>query len=350
MPVKGVRCVLGYVLMEDHHKCMVERPGPPCLIPATILQRITRHDGEREELGIEFSPSSLSNCHRKTVLSRDHDVFINVRDMYKPERGSIYHSFAVHDPPWPGILGTIRELRMSAPISTKYGEQKFWGKADLIVLRQMDGGTLHIAIEDLKTKGEVGHERVEADHEHVRQINEYAWIVQKFLPSWLNKRYGVTHDCQSQVTFTMEEAESYLHMNLNDNVELPHIDEVIVDELTIVYADMSRTRIFTSRGFLYDSGKMLGEKGEDGRWHRFDPPQHEELELAPIHMFATSFTESIIRKGIESRIEAKTLLAPPLTGDAARLQCRSCPVRGACIDIGLKEGRDMSEQEVYGAV
>src|SRR5260221_6833077 len=138
MSVRGVKCVLGYVDTETHLKCMVSRPGPPCLIPPTILQRITHHDGEREELGIEFSPSSLSNCHRKTVLSKDHDVYINVRDMYKPERGSIYHEGLSHDPPWPGILGVVRELRMNTSVSTKYGEQIFWGKPDLIVLSSVE--------------------------------------------------------------------------------------------------------------------------------------------------------------------------------------------------------------------
>ena len=342
MPLKGVSCVRGRLSFEEHRRCMAQEAGPPCLIPPTILQIITRHDEERKALGIEFSPSSLSSCHRKHVLQKDNDFYIDVRAAYKPVRGTIFHAGLAQEGPWDGILGVIRELRMFSMVDTVYGERKFWGQPDLVVLSSVaqvgDRTVLHVKLEDYKTKSEVSHELVEAEHEHVVQINMYAWLVKRFLPGWLRSRGSCCPGTYGD-NGEMQLAAGVLG-----------IDEVIVDELSITYADMKRTRIFTSRTFLYDEGKIKGEVGSDRRWRRTYPIEHEELELAPIHMFTNSYIESKIRKGIEEQIESEVYLSPPLTGDDANIQCGSCPVRQVCIQLGRDEGYDMADQIKIGAV
>ncbi len=334
MSVRGVKCIRGFIDMSEHLRCQREET-PPCLIPPTILRMIVEPNAEREALNIEFSPSSLSSCHRRSVLSKDNDYFVDVAATYKMVRGSIFHQGLEQEPPPPGTLGVVRELRMSAPIKVNGKDEIFWGKADEVTLLAVDGGVLHVAVTDYKTKAEVGHDLIEADREHTVQINQYSWLVQKFLPGWLYSRGSAmpgTYGDNGEMQLT---------------TGLPRIDEVVVDELKISYMDMSRVRTFTSRGFSYDRGKQLGDRDENGRWVKRYPIEYEELELSPLHQFQPHYVEELIRNGIASQIEAETLLAPPLHGDAARLQCGSCAVRDACIDIGRQEGRDMSEQLVY---
>jgi len=282
------------------------------------------------------------------VLQGKHDYYIPVDAAYKMVRGSIMHEGIGQEEAYPGVLGVIRELRMSAPISTIHGEQVFWGKPDEIVLLrveeyvQVDGTLpvkhrLHEKITDYKTRSEISHDLIAADHAHVRQINEYSWLVRRFLPTWISKQAELWSGGWVVEGMDLE------HMHLNKHIALPHIDEVVVDELSIVYMDMSKTRTLTSLGFLEAKGKMKGEM-RDGHWRRDVPNAWETLELEPVHEFGIKFTESLIRKGIEDQIEAETMLAPPLTGDKARLMCGSCPVRQQCCEIGAAEGRDMTEQ------
>jgi PD-(D/E)XK nuclease superfamily len=361
MPLKGVHCALGYVDMDEHMKCMVEEPGPPCGLEPSILQMMTRPNTERTGEGVIFSPSTISSCHRRDVLASNHDWYMDVEQGWKMIRGTIIHEGMGHEPPYPGVLGVVRELRMGAPINTKYGEQRFHGKPDLVVLLNVetkqtyqtveigDGQSvevyqhgdshniLHVKIVDYKTKSEVGHDLVAADRRYVYQVNEYAWIVQQFLPGWLNDTSG---NAMSQAG----------HLQLDASVEeLPHIDEVVVDELSITYMDMKKTRTFSSKAMLYADGKMLSDF-RNGRWIRRNPPEHEELELEPIHQFKPEYMESHIRRGIEEQIKAQKLLALPLVGDDAKLMCRSCPVRQVCYETGIQEGYDMDDQRPFVAV
>ena len=350
MPMRGVKCIRGHISLDEHERCMVQESGPPCLVPPTILQIIIPQKNEREEAGIVFSPSTLSACHRQSALSVDHDYWIDIRQAYKMARGTIFHRGLSQEPPPAGTLGVVRELLMSATIDTKYGEKVLHGTADEVVLLGMeeyvlvDGHDpvkhrLHVKITDFKTRTEVGHDLVSADRRHVVQINEYAWLVRRFLPGWLKKM---------QTAFPELVQHLFMDVAGNDFIVLPDIDEVIVDELSITYLDMSRPRTFTSKGFLYDQGKMLGDR-IGGHWVRRKPPEHEELELEPVHQMQDGYVEGIIRKGIERQIEARTLLAPPLAEEEdVRLMCRSCPVRPACIDTGKREGYNMALQEAIG--
>jgi len=308
-----------------------------------LLQIITRTPQERIDNEVVFSPSSISGCHRQSALSQDHDYYVDVRAAYKMVRGTVFHAGLSQEPPPPGVLGVVRELRMSAPIDTRYGTQQFKGMADEIALLyveeyvKVDGNDpvkhrIHVKITDVKTRTAVGHDLIAADRRHQYQVNFYAWLVARFLPGWLNN--------------PIPDWEKNLF--LNDDARIPHIDEVIVDELSITYLDMARPRTFTSKGFLYDQGKMLGDR-VDGKWVRRKPVEHAELELEPVHQMQEQYVEGIIRKGIEAQIAARSMLAPPLTDpEDVGLLCRSCPVRPACIETGKREGYNMELQEALG--
>jgi len=329
---------------------MREELGPPCGIPQTILQIITRPNREREEAGVVFSPSSIQACHRQPTLTKDHDYWTDVKAGYKPTRGTIFHAGLANEPPPGGVLGVVRELRMQAPVDTIYGERQFWGMPDEVTLLRVatelrlageagKGTTitrLYVKITDFKTRTEVGHDLVRADERHIQQINMYAWLVARFLPGWIKSRGA----CCAGIYGDNGE------MELNQGVL--DVDEVIVDELSIVYLDMSRPRTFTSKGFLYDEGKLKGDM-VDGKWRRRKPEEHEELELEPLKQYSSEDVEGMIREGIEGKIEAEMMLAPPLTKlEDVRLMCRSCPVRPDCILTGKKEGYDMTLQEAIG--
>ncbi len=353
MPIKGVACVRGVIPMAEHYRCMTEQNGPPCGLSPTILQMITEHDVERKQEGVVFSPSSISSCHRQSALSRDNDYYIPVKKAYLPTRGTIFHQGLGQEPAYPGVLGVIRELRMGTQIDTAYGEQTFKGKPDEVVLLSVErvestnkyllgSNILHVKLTDYKTRSDIGHDLVAADRRHVIQINQYAWLVKRFLPGYLNQVFGSIIpplDGNGQVVL-----EQHLFMGSRDR--LPHIDEVVIDELSIEYLDMSKSRIFSSKGFLYTEGKMVTDM-MGGRSVRRKPAEYEELELEPLHQFKDRYVEGIIRKGIEAQIEAGTLLAPPLTGDDARLMCGGCAVRQVCYDLGRQEGYDMLDQRPY---
>jgi hypothetical protein len=336
--------------MEDHQRCMVENAGPPCGIEPSILEMITRPNMERERESVVFSPSSLSSCHRQTALKTNNDWYLAVDQGYKMVRGTIVHNGMGHEPPYPGVLGVVRELRMGAPINTKYGMQQFKGKPDLVVLLGVTvkpevhpdevvdlqlKNQLHIKIVDYKTRSEVGHDLVRADDKYAYQVNMYAWLAAQFLPHYINNFAswdGAGDDYAD-------------HLFLN-NPSLPYIDEVVIDELSITYMDMKQTRTFTSKGLLSAKGKMLGDR-VNGRWIRRTPAEHDELELEPIPLFRPKYTESLIRQGIEKQIDAETMLAPPLEGADAELMCRNCPVREACYLLGRREGYKMTDQAPF---
>lgn len=334
MTVIGFSCVRGRVSLEEHRECMLSEA--PCGFSPTVLEMMIRPTEGRE--GVQFSPSSIAGCHRQHALQADHDWYLDPEKAYSSTRGTLVH-FQFRDEPAPaGTLGVVRELRMNAPIKTRYGEQHFSGQVDEILLLgvevdDMGRAVLHVSITDWKTKADVPHSLLEAEKRHVHQINQYAWLASQILKDYLNGWEG------------MAPKEARLRLN----VDIPTIDQVVVDGLSVVYLSMSKQRTFTTGRLLYAKGKQRTELGSDGKYHRVDPIEHETLELVPLHEFSLSYTESIIRKGIEVQIEGQQALAAPLEGDDASRMCPSCGVRDTCIALGKAQGYDMVYQEAKRA-
>ena len=190
--------------------------------------------------------------------------------------------------------------------------------------------TLHVAITDWKTKSDIPHSLLEADRRHVYQVNDYAWLTTRVLADYLNN-WEIMAPKEARFDLTGD--------------PLPHIDQVVVDDLNVVYLSMSKVRTFTTGRLLYAKGKQVTAMGEDGKRHVVQPVEHEVLELAPLHEFSLSYTESLIRKGIEDQIAGREALAAPLEGDDAFLMCPGCGVKDVCIALGKAQGYSMEFQE-----
>lgn len=329
MAIKGFSCVRGQIPMEEHKKCMLN--DAPCGFSPTILEMMVRPPADRE--GVQFSPSSIAGCHRQHALQADHDWYLDPKKSYASARGTLIHFLLREEPAPEGTLGVIRELRMHAPIQTRHGEQRFSGQVDEILLLSLEfddygSSVLHVSITDWKTKADIPHALVEADRRHVYQVNEYAWIVTQVLKDYLNEwEIRAPEGARFQLT----------------GDPLPHIDQVVVDEFSVVYMSMSKVRRFTTGKLLYAEGKQKTVVGTDLKPHRID--EHEILELTPLHEFDLKYTEGIIRKGIEDQMAGKESLAAPLEGDDALLMCPSCGVKDVCITIGKAQGLNMQAQE-----
>lgn len=330
MGIIGFSCVRGKISMEEHKKCMLS--DAPCGFSPTLLEMMVRPQTDRE--GVKFSPSSIAGCHRQHALQMDHDWYLDPESTYRSVRGTLIHQGLAEKPAPEGTLGVVRELRMHAPITTRYGGQRFSGQVDEILLLHLERVpgevVLHVSITDWKTKTDIPHSMIEADRRHIYQINNYAWIVTQVLADYLNNwEVMASGDARFQLT----------------GGPLPHIDRVVVDELRIVYVSMSKVRSFVSNRLLYAKGKQKTEIGEDGKKHIIYPVEHETLELVPLHEFSLGYTESIIRKGIEEQIEGQEALAAPLEGEDAYLMCPSCGVKDVCISLGKAQGYSMQYQE-----
>lgn len=330
MAIKGFSCVRGQIPMEEHKKCMLN--DAPCGFSPTLLDLMIRPAEGRE--GVQFSPSSIAGCHRQHALQADHDWYLDPEKAYASLRGTLIHHGLAEEPAPEGTLGVIRELRMHAPIQTRHGEQRFSGQVDEILLLSLEfddygSAVLHVGITDWKTKNDIPHALIEADRRHVYQINEYAWLATTVLAQYINEwEIRATAGARFQLT----------------GGPLPHIDQVVVTELSVVYLSMSKVRRFTSGKLLYARGKQKTVIGTDLKPHRVEG-EYETLELSPLHEFSLPYTESIIRKGIEDQMAGKESLANPLEGDDALLMCPSCGVKDVCITIGKAQGLDMTAQE-----
>lgn len=327
MSLKGVYCSRGHVPMDVHKECMLD-PLHPCSLPPDVLEMMTGGPVEREQNNVVYSPSSLMGCSRQGILTTKYDWYISVEgSAWKQTRGHMVHALMEQQPAWPGTLGVIREQRMEATIATKYGEQVFKGKPDVVVLNGIEGHTLHISIIDYKSTGEIGH-KAEADRKHQQQVNQYAWLASKFLSSFL----------MDMVVCWDDGAPLPESVHLNEGTDLTifeqGFDEVVVDELQIFYADFNKTRRFTSAGVLAARGKRNPDR-----------KTYQELELQPIYMMKLKSVERWIRRHIELEIEAQQLMPAPLAYDDRPFSgeayiCYTCPVRETCIEIGRQQGYD----------
>jgi hypothetical protein len=287
----GVSCPRGQILHSECRQCALN-PLHPCQYGPDTLEKMRTDytNPDREPDQSAFTPSRLLSCPRQAVLMQDHDYYVDVDHAYPLTRGNMVHAL-MESARYPGVVETLREHRFKTTIDTCYGPQKFSGKCDLVIIKEIDETGLHVNIVDYKTTSKIGHDKVRAEDEHIWQVNMYAWLVTKVLPDiWTEPGVPVT-----------------------------------VDGLEIEYFAMEKSRRFTSAGPLQARGKRLN-KG-----------QYETLTLAPIPMYPLDLVERAIRRRIEQRIHAKEEL-PPILPEEERWRCLRCPVFDTCYSLPEEGG------------
>lgn len=289
----GVRCVRGLISHEECRRCSID-PLHPCDWTPDMLEQMRAKPGDRHFDPDAFSPTGLLDCDRKHALSADRDYYLDIETAYPLLRGNLWHGLMETSDRYPGAVGIIRETEMEVQIETGYGPQRMTGKPDLIVVNRLEegeeGATAYVQITDYKSTNEVKHELVAAQKDHVRQVNMYAWLVRRWLP--LHHAGPLT---------------------------------VVVETLEIEYGDFKKPRRFTSAGWRTAKGKRL---------NRTKPYQYETLELEPVTIYPDDLVERNIRRMIEAKIEARTVLPPAYEpGDDHYWKCERCPVAAACREL-----------------
>lgn len=343
MGIVGVSCVRGYIPMAEHYQCM-QQADHPCPYTQDILNAMTEPNRERQTSGVLYSPSSLLACPRQHQLTQQRDWYLNVDNAWAMQRGQMAHAYAETLAPFPGTIGTIREQRFKSLINTRHGFQYFAGKMDAIILNHIqytaneqftphNWATLYVTVIDYKSKGDIGHGpdtpeynprilpgHAAAQRDHQQQVNLYGWLVRNELASYLN---GLSDVDRGNIAW-------------GSGGTLPHIDEVVVEELIIEYLDFHKARRFSSVTELKAKGKRLPDR-----------KSYEELTLDPIFVSSHEYLTGWIRRHIEQEVDAETALPPPLTGDKAQRYCGRCAVRNDCYTLGREEGYECTEQAPY---
>lgn len=298
----GVRCeYYGKVSHSYCRECSL-KPLHPCGFPANLLEKMrSNEDFERTE----FTPSTLLECDRRTVLYTSRDHWMDPQHEWWLHRGhDIHHYLEQLDFPEGSVVATVREKRLKTTVETKYGTQLISGKMDLVVVKSIDEvpvnafNTLRTArckIVDYKTK-KVEHSLLKPDRKHQMQLNIYAWLVENTL------------------------------LDL-DIPQLAGVDRVLVDEIELVYVDMGKCRRFSSDGEMVVNG--IKHKGAR---------EAEKITLAQINLLDMQTVEDWVINRIEQKIEAKTTLpskedALYQSGNDASF-CFFCSMREACESAG----------------
>jgi hypothetical protein len=329
----GMNCIRGLMTHAECQRCM-QHPLHPCGIPADILEMMRNSSSERERSGVRFSPSVLLGCTRQAMLTHDHPWYTDVEGTaWYQVRGHMVHALMDTQGAYPGVLGVLREKRMQTDVPTKHGIQVFMGKSDLITFNSYDADkkTLHIKVVDYKSKTEVSHDLTSADRDHQMQVNMYAWLATKFLPDYLNRYTTTGYDT---------DGDEYAGLSMQG--PLGRVEEVVVDELCIVYVDMRKVRTFTS--VTEDTQFEFPLQSRGKRLRPYSMQLNEWMDLAPIHMMRMASVGKWVERHIEQWIDAEQDLPGPLHGPEAQKKCGWCPMKQVCIDIGIKQGLDMSEQ------
>lgn len=302
----GFQCPKGNVLHADCKVCCLDSLHP-CQLPPDILDAM-RAENDHEPSPDTFSPSRLNDCSRKTVLLMSKDYYQNIDSAYKMWRGTAIHaSFEKADYP---ALYYLREVRLKAPIETKYGMKEFTGKFDLIVVTKIEDHVAYIKVVDYKSKGEISSDFTEASADHRAQVWMYGWLLTQLAPSQL---------------FPSELG----------------VEEVCIEEVEITYIGHNTARRFTSAGPLSAKGRLLTQRRlNEGMYDNLEKVQngdktYEVLHLTPIRTVPMDVVKKWIQKKIEAKIDARTILPDILSGDDA-WKCSSCQVKNICFEIGNK--------------
>jgi hypothetical protein len=308
----GVICPRGRIKHEECARCALN-PLRPCHLTPDMLNEL-RTDSHDIPEGT-YTPTMLLGCDRQEVLvgGAAGGSYTDVEGVWPFMRGSMVHArMEIADYPGKYI---IREFRLTTTVETKYGSVNFGGKPDLLVINDVEDGVAHIKVVDYKSTYEIGHDLIAAKDENMMQLNMYAWLVERSLADGADRHPTIM-------------AEGF------------HTAKVV--ELEILYADMKRTRRFTSAGPLQARGKLI-RKPETYEGDRelmvYRDKTYEVLTLQPIHLLPIDVTEAWIRQRIEEKIEAKQKL-PPVLPESRRWMCFNCPVNQVCAEIAQQEEVD----------
>lgn len=295
----GMYCVRGKIPHDLCRTCSME-PLHPCGFPPNILEGMRQENDQYE--GTEFTPSTLLECDRRTVLYTTRDHWVNPEHAWYLMRGHMVHHYMEQLAyPDSSVSCLVREKRLSSVVETMYGTKILSGKMDLVVVKSLTSEpvavgsgtelkyTARCKIVDYKTK-KIDHSLTEPDPKHEMQLNIYAWLVENAL------------------------------LDL-DIPQLKGVDRVVVDELELVYIDMMKVRRFSSLGHI--EAKGVKHRGSQ---------EHEMLDLQPIAHGGMEDIEAWIIQRVEEKIKAKEVLPPRLEGDEAKL-CTYCSMREHCFSL-----------------
>ena len=284
----GFNCpVYGSVLHDECRTCSVDKNRHKCMYAPAVLESMREEGIDPERDGI-YSPTQLTGCFRQQVLRSNENYYANPDDLWAMQKGTLTHTgLATLD--YPGSLWTVREERMYIKVLTKYGEVRYGGKPDLVVITSVQDEVIHTTLIDWKTSDSLSHESVVSD-DYIMQINQYKWIIES---SPENKYYESVFDYP-----------------------------VVVDSMEI-YVIGRRAKRFSSLIPLKTKGKLIDRVNK----------VHEELELQKIPILPNGEIEQWVVKRIEERIEANDQL-PPVLGPEDNWKCNYCPVRKRCFEIG----------------
>jgi hypothetical protein len=283
----GFNCpVYGPVLHDECRACSVDENRHVCMYPPPVLENM-REQVSTERDGI-YSPTQLTGCFRQQVLLSSEDYYADPNDLYAMQKGTLTHTgLATLD--YPGALWTLSEERLYIKVQTKYGEVRYGGKPDLVVVKKVENETIRALLIDWKTTDSLSHDTTVSD-DYIMQINQYKLILESE-PE--NKFYEPVFDYP-----------------------------VKVDEMEL-YVLGRRAKRFSSLISLKTKGKLIDRVNK----------VHEEIELEKIPVLSNEDTAQWVVKRIEERIEANDKL-PPVLGPEDNWKCNYCPVRKSCFEIG----------------
>src|SRR6266852_6159654 len=121
----GVRCIRGRIPLDLCRACSTD-PLHPCGFPSNLLEEMRRQD---KEFGrTEFTPSTLLECDRRTVLYTSRDHWMDPEHDWALHRGHDIHAYFEHlDFPEGSMVCAIREKRLTSVVETRYGTQTISG-------------------------------------------------------------------------------------------------------------------------------------------------------------------------------------------------------------------------------
>jgi hypothetical protein len=260
------------------------------------MLELIREENSEEPNANSFTPSRLlSICDRQRVLQQGSDHFVDIEYAWAALRGSAFHALIQQSGRYPGLLGSVREVRLETEVPLDSNSDRgrsarvtaaafipprtpahFTGKSDFIGLLRQEDDTIYAQILDYKTTGYLaaGFTDPMADAytaKHVLQINMYKWLVERALPTALRRDV-----------------------------------RVVVEDMELVYFDMKREVRFTSCGSRIEGRRTYAAL-----------PVIDDIE-------------DRIKTLIRQKQRALTVLPPVLDDYPNHWACQRCSVRQYC--------------------